>query len=352
MKRGKIGYDFCPLPRKRHPAWRALKHLLGNCIPEKFWLLNDGKPVQVHGDDWRVSICRDLAIEARHRKHWCDAMREAERAGLLTHSEGFVSIHIEQAQPRLTSDSPEVHPHLTLGSPEVHSGFTSNSIPVSNENHSTPILQTEETDKTEESESAGARTHTREVVHFRIPLGEPPPELPPAEPPLAHTIVQAHAAEYAKRTAGLKPPSDYTAAKQLADWCEAGASAYATDAKTLALRCVAALFVHPRAGAARWPLHWMVGKHDTTEFAGLPSGVKPIAMAPRLDARTQREQLEELRDRVKQAHIRVNRMANAPWFDKEAPGFPERERNAAAELAAANAALREATSAAKMAVAS
>jgi hypothetical protein len=92
--------------------------------------------------------------------------------------------------------------------------------------------------------------------------------------------------------------------------------------------------------------------HLAGNLGAYAPGVKPVSAAPRLDARTQREQLEELRDRVKQAHIRVNRMANAPWFDKESPGFPERERNAAAELAAANAALREATSAAKMAVAS
>lgn len=220
-------------------------------------------------------------------------------------------------------------------------------IPESNPANSHESSFTDrERDKSRESESA--RTHTREVIHFRIPVGEPPPELPAAEPPLAHTIVQAHAAEYAKRSAGLKAPSDYTAAKLLAEWCEAGAAAYGTDAKTLALRCVAALFAHPRAGAARWPLHWMVGKHDTTEFAGLPSGVKPVA---RVDVRSMRETLEEARERTSAAAKTVSRLSGAPWFDRkwidsegvehDRKSFLESVAAAEAELKAARAAEQE-----------
>lgn len=73
----------------------------------------------------------------------------------------------------------------------------------------------------------------------------------------------------------------------------------------------------------------------------------PVKSVARVDPRDARAQLEELRERTKLAHISVNRLSNAPWFDKEADWFPAAVQRAEAELAAANAALREASIAAK-----
>ena len=123
-KRSKLGYDFCPLPRKRARAWSTMKHLLGRSLATELFMLNDGKPIEVDGD-WRVDLCRQLSIHGRHRGNWCQAMDEAFTLGLLTVGNGCVEIHYQtHTKPTPTADQLNTKATPTNNQIDTHSDLT------------------------------------------------------------------------------------------------------------------------------------------------------------------------------------------------------------------------------------
>lgn len=159
--RSKLGYEFCPVPRKRARAWSTMKHMLGRSLATELYLLNDGKPIEVDGD-WRVDLCRQLSVHGRHRGNWCQAMDEAFTLGLLTVSNGCVEIHYQTH----THSTPIEHPLNTKGTPTQHQGNTYQEPSV--DNHSTVDLQTDRDrqriDETDIQRPEGANTGQGVVV--------------------------------------------------------------------------------------------------------------------------------------------------------------------------------------------
>lgn len=174
-------------------------------------------------------------------------------------------------------------------------------------------------------------TRTRAKILERAPIGAPPPELPPSEPPLAQLILSAHSAEYVRRMAGAVPMADHKAATKVAQWCEANAGAYKLSGLELGLKVVAGLFASPRASQSRWKLSWAA--NDAAEYAGNPPGVviEPVSML------SPKDELKEARDRWGAAQREVNRLIDLPWFDKEeawyAPKLKEAQAKASEEHA-------------------
>lgn len=113
-----------------------------------------------------------------------------------------------------------------------------------------------------------------ESASLRRPLGEPPPGLPPAEPPLPEVIVLEHAREYGVRRAGERPPEDRRAAVKLARWCEDNAALRATSPRELACLVLAGLFGSERAAQSRWQLSWAA--KDPAEYLPPPAGSTPL----------------------------------------------------------------------------
>jgi hypothetical protein len=269
----RIPYDFTPFPRKLHPGWAGRSHASwGLCL--KLWLLGDGQPIQVHGADWRASLCQQMGIGGRDRPTTRALMADLQSDGLMTVLGGFVHVkwHPNQGMPGTTELAPElVAEEYDRGSTGVQPGVGQESYPLdlSVDNHSGRFLQTDR--QTEERE----REHAREVVNFRKPLPDPPPDLPPAEPPLPERIVSAHAKRYTELRQGETCKRDFRAGADIARWCEANAVVHKTTPADLAQRVVAGLFASDRAAGRRWPLSWAA--HDPAEFLPPPDGCKPVA---------------------------------------------------------------------------
>jgi hypothetical protein len=269
----RIPYDFTPFPRKLHPGWAGRSHASwGLCL--KLWLLADGQPIQVHGADWRASLCQQMGIGGRDRPTTRALMADLQSDGLMAVNGGFVTVFFHPGQgaeesARSTTGVGEGYDRGTTG---VQPGVRQESYPLdlSNRNHSDRFLQTDR--QTEETERENARA---EVLNFRPPLGDPPPGLPPAEPPLVERVVSAHGLRYSELRNGESCKRDYRAATEIVRWCEANAEVRKTTPAELAMRVVAGLFASDRAGARRWPLSWAAT--DAAEFLEPPPGVKPVA---------------------------------------------------------------------------
>lgn len=148
---------------------------------------------------------------------------------------------------------------------------------------SRPCLADASRDRERASENSSSAEHKNSypdtahaILNFRQPLGDPPPNLPPAEKPPLEQILSAHAARFSKLRNGETCKRDYTAAKTVLAWCEENASVHkAASGLELALRVVAGLFESERAAGARWKLSWAA--NDPAEFLPPPPGVKPVA---------------------------------------------------------------------------
>lgn len=269
----RIPYDFTPFPRKLHPGWAGRSHASwGLCL--KLWLLADGQPIQVHGADWRASLCQQMGIGGRDRPTTRALMADLQSDGLMTVKDGSVTVFFHPGQgvgesARSTTGVGEGYDRGTTG---VQPGVRQGSYPsdLSDRNRSDSFLQTDR--QTEETERESTRA---EVLNFRQPLGDPPPGLPPAEPPLAERIVAAHGLRYSELRNGETCKRDYRAAAEIVRWCEANAEVRKTTPAELAMRVVAGLFASDRAGARRWPLSWAAT--DAAEFLEAPPGCKPVA---------------------------------------------------------------------------
>lgn len=269
----RIPYEFTPFPRKLHPGWAGRSHASwGLCL--KLWMLADGQPIQVHGADWRASLCQQMGIGGRDRPTTRSLMADLQSDGLMTVRDGFVHVkfHPEQGRPGTTELRTELAAEgYDRGTTGVQPGVGQESYPLdlSDRNHSDRFLQTDR--QTEETE----RESAREVLSFRRPLPEAPPDLPPAEPPLPERIVSAHAKRYTELRLGETCMRDYTAAAKVARWCEANAPVRKTTPFELAMRVLSGLFASERAANARWKLSWAA--NDPAEFLEPPPGCKPVA---------------------------------------------------------------------------
>lgn len=313
-------------------AWRGLSYFQRS-IMQDLWRLSDADcsgRIEVDGDPAQFLV-RDLDIVGRRdRSNAVQAVRELIRAELITIEGSFAIVRVERTTSvRRTTDVRTTHDRRT------ETADLCASVVTRTEPNSANTQQSRFTEREKEENREREHAHTRAKVLERAPVGEPPPELPPAEPPLASTIIRAHAAEYVKRLAGIVPPQDNRSAFVVAQWCEANAGAYKLSAQELALRVVAGLFASPRAAEKRWRLSWAA--NDAAEYAGNPPGVV-IAAVPQ---RASREQLQEAREAVSLAAREVQRLELSPWFDKEEKGFPRQLADAQKALAAAHARVNE-----------
>jgi hypothetical protein len=155
----RIPYDFTPFPRKLHPGWAGRSHASwGLCV--RLWLLADGGPIQVHGGDWRASICQQMGIGGRDRPTTRALMADLQSDGLMTVVDGFVHVkfHPEQGRPTTTELRTElVAEESARGSTGVQPGVRQESYPLdlSDRNRSDRFLQTDR--QTEETERERAR---------------------------------------------------------------------------------------------------------------------------------------------------------------------------------------------------
>lgn len=155
----RIPYDFTPFPRKLHPGWAGRSHASwGLCV--RLWLLADGGPIQVHGADWRASLCQQMGLSGRDRPTTRALMADLQSDGLMTPRDGFVHVkfHPDQERPGTTELRTElVGEGLARGSTGVQPGVRQESYPsdLSDRNHSDRFLQTDR--QTEETERENAR---------------------------------------------------------------------------------------------------------------------------------------------------------------------------------------------------
>lgn len=267
----KIPYEFTPFPRKLHPGWAGRSHASwGLCL--RLWMLADGQPIQVHGSDWRASLCQQMGIGGRDRPTTRALMADLQSDGLMHIRDGFVVVEFQPVQGRPTTT--ELRTELIAeesarGSTGVQPGVGQESYPQepNSENHSPNFLQTDR--QTEEREESA---RTREVLNFRRPLPAPPADLP-IEKPLAQRIIEAHSTRYSKLRNGEECMRDGKSAVAIGRWCETNAGAHKTTPAELAQRVVAGLFANDRAGERRWPLSWAA--RDPAEFVD-PPGVRPV----------------------------------------------------------------------------
>lgn len=192
----RIPYDFTPFPRKLHPGWAGRSHASwGLCL--RLWLLAEGQPIQVHGADWRASLCQQMGIGGRDRPTTRALMADLQVDGLMTVVSGFVHVqfHPNQGAPGTTELVPElVGEGSARGSTGVQPGVRQESYPsdLSVDNHSDRFLQTDR--QKEEKERGRAR---EDFVPARRPVGEPPADFvetfqePDPEPKLEDQILNA-----------------------------------------------------------------------------------------------------------------------------------------------------------------
>jgi len=278
----RIPYDFTPFPRKLHPGWAGRSHASwGLCV--RLWLLADGQPIQVHGADWRASLCQQMGIGGRDRPTTRSLMADLQSDGLMTVQGGFVHVvfHPNQGSPGTTELATElVAEESARGSTGVQPGVRQESYPLdlSDRNHSDRFLQTDRQTEKKDSSDARARETTTPVGSgdFRNPLPEPPPNLPPREQPLGEWIAAEHARRHVARTGTTPGGSNrYDLARQIAKWVEGNCEAYKLSNRALATLLLDGLFASDKAGAKGWGLGWILNAPQ--EFCGLPSGVKPVA---------------------------------------------------------------------------
>jgi hypothetical protein len=289
---GKVGYSFVPFPAELHPLWVGVStHDMGLCL--RLFLLTKGGPYAIHGKDWMGWMCRQMSIHGPERRNIRAALQRYHELGLIRVEASTVTVGFTpDFDVTLTSDRRPTDVALTS---HEHRSDVARVVQkdLSVENHSTPKSQIDKIEEIkEERERAGARTHAREATPkaeeraatkpeeveevrlSRQPLPEAPPNLPPAERPLAEVIVLEHAREYGKRRAGERPPSDFRAAARIAQWAEDNSEARKTAPRALSLQIVAGLFQSDRAGERRWPLSWAA--RDPAEFLPPPPGCKPL----------------------------------------------------------------------------
>lgn len=262
----RIPYDFTPFPRKLHPGWAGRSHASwGLCV--RLWLLADGQPIQVHGADWRASLCQQMGIGGRDRPTTRALMADLQSDGLMTAREGFVHVkfHPDERRPGTTELRTElVAEESARGSTGVQPGVGQGSDPLdlSDRNHSDRFLQTDrQTDKTER-ETASEPPVDRSAIVRRLELrGEG----------LTTWILNEHARRY--YALNVRPPAGLKRkemAQELATWVEGASGAYCVSNQVLASKVLDGLFASEKAAGGKHSLSWAVQCPE--EYCGLPNG--------------------------------------------------------------------------------
>lgn len=89
-RRPKLDYDFCPLPRKRHPAWAGVSlHMKGLML--SLFELADGAPITTSGN-WLDSLCKQMQIDGRDRPNVRKSLLDLQSKGVLVVSQEAVSV--------------------------------------------------------------------------------------------------------------------------------------------------------------------------------------------------------------------------------------------------------------------
>lgn len=159
MSRAKVDFRFVRVPSESEWDSRWFdQSFLARSLGTAIWMLGDGEPVRV-GENWAVSLCRALRIDGPERPNIVRALRRLSDAGLLVIRDGSARCLLRVCDQSVTSLTPVCDQSVT--------GLRS----VSPQNDSTPILQTDREEETEEREKTRAR------ADIRKPLPEPPPEL-------------------------------------------------------------------------------------------------------------------------------------------------------------------------------
>jgi len=205
--RARVGYDFVPLPRVRHPGWGVLRHILARSVYSELFALAYGQQggggdlVAWSGSDWRVSVCRSLCIDGPHRGNWAKALDEAARAGLIEVGPSYIRVAFH---PPSTTDLPPIHHRSTADLPPIHHRSTPDLPPIyprstpdlpeiysdiSTGNHGTSVLQKEEKEEREEKRSTPTRQGAITCDRFERPpvppepAGLAPPDVSPIREP-------------------------------------------------------------------------------------------------------------------------------------------------------------------------
>lgn len=152
----KLGFRFAAVPKDRHPEWFEVSLLARTLGLELFFTIYDEKmrvaEVAV-AENWAVSLCRLMRVEAKDRLAACRALESLQRHGLIVVFEGKASVLFRADQEpgkRPSSDGQET---LKSASREVQEVVKRSPTPG---NDSTPVPQKEEIDKKEEREYARA----------------------------------------------------------------------------------------------------------------------------------------------------------------------------------------------------
>lgn len=262
----RIPYDFTPFPRKLHPGWAGRSHASwGLCV--RLWLLADGQPIQVHGADWRASLCQQMGIGGRDRPTTRALMADLQSDGLMTVAGGFVHVkfHPDQGRPGTTELRTElVAEEYDRGSTGVQPGVRQESYPsdLSVEKHSGRVLQTDRQTDRIERERGGDALEGAALVTW---------------------ILNDHYRRYHDLL--LRPPAGLKRrpmAEQLAEWVEGASGAYGLSNQALATKILAGLFASSTARDAGYSLTWAVQSPE--EFCGLPDGSALPARKPSKEA--------------------------------------------------------------------
>lgn len=161
----KLGFRFHAVPRDRHPEWFELTHAARATGLELYVAICDDKTgvaeTAVAGN-WKVSLCKLLRIEPSERQGVCRHFEAMERHGLIVASEGRVTLLFRASDRRPQA---EVKPGSSDTQAEVKPGPSQGQagvkLSVTVGNDSTPISQTEETDKKRGEERERERAPAR-----------------------------------------------------------------------------------------------------------------------------------------------------------------------------------------------
>lgn len=159
----KVGFSFIALPRRRHAAWVGLQNAYGNFLFAPLFELAEGAPIQFHGADWRVWLCRTWCISGKARSPICKALDELLERDVIRLIDGRISVLFSPDQRHCSATergsekedrSPEVE---DSGSEHPHVGKIGGShLDSSVGNHSTPEIQTDRQTKTDKTELTAA----------------------------------------------------------------------------------------------------------------------------------------------------------------------------------------------------
>lgn len=186
MTRARVGYEFCPMPRRFHAVWAGATQQ-AEWLVRRLFELNDGGPITVTGDDWMTSVCKQLAINGRDRSN-------VRKSLIQYRDKGAIQVVGDQVTVCFLPTSSCAKPSTFCAetTPSCAETTSTHDVPFesNDRNHSTHKSQTDrQTEETERvrarARESSARFETAGQIFERPPVGDAPPELPKpaANPP-------------------------------------------------------------------------------------------------------------------------------------------------------------------------